>query len=185
MTRSRTSVECPWCGSAGVDGAPTHCDGCGGALPLPPSKDPGEPPPPAPRTLPGGYTWRRFNATMDWKVIGFFAGIFFWTVFFPLLMAIIYGRGWAAEKRKIAALRTGTAARGEVLAVTRDRNKAPRDDQHPWLIEYAFDTPIGPVSGAVRTYHEQHARFSRGDAVWVVFQEGDAERANSLWPPVV
>lgn len=185
MSYART---CGWCQTSTIDETLTNCTNCGG--PLPPAAmvrdgvrtlTRGNAPPPAPRSLPGGYQ----NEILYTKNILFILGFVFaiclgWTCIFGLIGAPMLYLGWTRSRAKLLALIEGKTAQGVIDDVSRD-GSVQVNGKNPWKIEYHFDAEGQRREGWVHAW--KSPPYEPRDPVWVVYGPQDATKS-CLWPPV-
>lgn len=177
---------CGWCGSACLDTALTHCNSCGGPLPLARLQEDtaiglGAPPPPAPRELPAAFRREVMVFKNVYVIIGgIFVFAFFWTGIFLLIGAPLLYLGWTRGEKRLLALSTGVSVPGRITEVERDTS-VRINNRSPWQIRYTFQGPTGPVESWVHAWKRPDLR--EGDPTWVVFRPEDPSTA-CLWPPV-
>jgi hypothetical protein len=195
---AKLTRRCGWCDAHTRDPHDDACDRCGGPLPpLPPRilaelalGVPDWPePPPAPRTLPRGYEsrvrfWKNTSVSIG---VAFVLALPFVPVFpplllFPLLGAFVGIRGAREASRWIRALKGGQAVEGTLISVDLDRNQSI-NHQHPWKLDFRFQTPAGPAEGYVTSWDALSGQRQAGERVWVVVDPKDSA-VHALWPPV-
>lgn len=190
---SRIVRLCGWCGSGTRDVHASGCVACGGPLPgLPPRilaelalPAPEVPyPPDTPRQFPAGYA----NRVRYWKNVLFILGVVFttvfcWSIIFPMIGIPLWYYGHRKAERQLRALSLGRAVEGTITKVFRDTSQTI-NNEHPWQIDYRFETPTGTQEGAVTSWDPLTARREAGERVWVVYDQAPDHTASSLWPPV-
>lgn len=140
-------------------------------------------PPPAPRTLPKAYLWRKRLTGNVLMIIGLiFCLPFCWTLIFPLIGLPMIYFGWRSAERKITALQNGEVAEGTLLFVRQDTSTT-FNGEHPWKLAYGFKTPRGRFEGQCLSWDHLDALRERGEPVRVVYVPGQEESLNALWPP--
>jgi hypothetical protein len=190
---SKLTRVCGWCDAKTKDPHDGACDQCGGPLPPLPRRVLAElalgapevpPPPAAPRTLPRGYETRvRYWKNVSVMIGMIFTIVFFWSVLFPLVGIGLWWYGARQASRWLRALTGGTAVEGTLTRVFVDTSQHI-DREHPWRLDYRFETPGGPVEGHVISWDPLSGRREAGERVWVVFDPEEPAVANALWPPV-
>lgn len=178
-------LQCGWCGSSNRRDEMASCRGCGGVLPTIPGGDPGPRPPPAPRQLPAGYEGR----VKLWKNVLVLLGVifsvcFFWTLVFPIIGIPLWIVGAKKANRTIAALKYGVATSGRLREVRVDTSQHI-NGQHPWKIEFEYDTPDGVRTASVEAWDPSHADRVIGEHHWVVYVPGPDARVCAFWPPIL
>lgn len=187
--------QCGWCGTTTRDEERTHCPSCGGPLPALPRAvlvERGKegaalvppPPPLAPREFPAKYARRvRYWNNVPVIIGMIFTLAFFWTGIFPLIGIPMWVFGMRRANRKLRALAEGEAAEGTIMAVRADTS-VTKNGQHPWRLDYVFETPRGTFEGTAQAWHPSAARRETGEIVQVVYVPGEEETVNALWPPI-
>jgi hypothetical protein len=176
-------LDCGWCGCSNRRDETATCSRCGGPLPSIPGSHPGPRPPEAPRALPWGYRARSLLWKNTLALVGaMFTILFCWAVITPLIGIPMWVRAHRRARRRLDALVHGVPTRGQLLGVWLDGTQAI-NDRHPYRIEFEYETPGGPLRGAVEGWDPVHAQRPVGEHVWVVYLESQPE-VHALWPPV-
>lgn len=148
-----------------------------------PGSHPGPRPPELPRALPSGYRWRVFFFKNVFAIIGaVFTIPFCWSVFGPLVGIPLWLYGYRRAKRWLDALEFGVATGGAIVSVEKDRTQHI-NHEHPWRIEFEYETPGGRLKGHVEAWDPAHAQRVIGEHVWVVYTPAEPA-SHALWPPV-
>lgn len=190
---------CGWCSAATPDLARTSCASCGGELPAMPARilaeldlpSPMIPPPSGPpRALPDGYAmriryWRNVEVMLGiaFMVVGFFTtpllgfGLIFLGVGF-----YVHRLGSERAHKQLLALEFGVPVEGTITWVGLDLKKSI-NKQHPWRIDFTFESATGPVAGSVESWDPVTAARVPGERIWVVYDAGRPDICSS-WPPI-
>ena len=112
-----------------------------------------------------------------------FTVCFFWTFLFPLIGIPLWIHGRNKARRILGALRNGEPTSGRLLSVTLDRTQSI-NNQHPYRMEFEYDTPAGVRIGVIEGWDRSNADRVIGEHHWVVYEPGGDARACALWPPV-
>jgi hypothetical protein len=159
----------------------------------------GEPPPVAPRKLPKGYATRvRWTRSLEALLGGVFtlfglmmivpmlASRMWLPSLFPAFFLIgglsIFVRGWQRASGVLRAFRYGVAAKGEVRNVQKDTTQT-MNGHHPWRLTYTFSVANQILDGEVISFADSVGQRSRGQPLWVLYDEGDPT-VNTVFPPM-
>ena len=190
---------CGWCSSATPDLARTACTACGGQLPSVPARilaecdlpSPLIPPPDAPpRTLPAGYAervkyWKNVESMIG--IIFMFVGVFTtpllgFGLIFLTIGYFLHRSGSDRAARQLLALQFGLPVDGTITAIALDRKKSI-NHQHPWRIEFRFESGTGSIAGSVESWDPVTQARAPGERIWVVYAPGTPDIC-SPWPPI-
>lgn len=199
-------IECTWCGSA-YEKHQLRCDNCGGPLPPLPGASAGEPPPPAPRTVPAPFERRiRYTSNASFMAgailagVGVIQGIAFTGIgaairlkpflyIGPGIFVLLGGLGLlflrhARRKAEgtLRAFREGTAVVGEIAEVYSDTS-IKVNGRSPWAIVYNFAAGGRTVEGKAQSWDASAQDRRRGQPVHVLYVAADPAQ-NTLWPPL-
>lgn len=176
-------VECGWCGVSNRRDETVVCKTCGGPLPTIPGGHPGPRPPPAPRTLPEGYTARIKYKKNVYTILGIvFTIVLFWSLIFPLIGIVLWVYGLRRAGRKLQALVHGTPTKGRILDVSVDTTKKI-NKRHPWKVVVEYETLKGPFIGESEAWDSANAKRPPGEEVWVVYVP-ESPDLYAIWPPI-
>lgn len=177
-------VDCGWCAASNRRDQTADCVRCGGPLPAIPGGQPGPRPPDVPRKLVKEYEDRiKIWKNVEVLIGAIFTLCFFWTIIFPIIGIILWKKGADRAARQLAALQHGTPTRGRLLSVQIDTTQAI-NNQHPWRIDYEFDTyNSGVQRGTCSAWDKISDRRKPGDVLWVVYSETNPSQ-NAIWPPI-
>jgi hypothetical protein len=112
-----------------------------------------------------------------------FTVVFCWSVLFPLIGMPLWCLGRRKAERQLPALSIGSAVEGTITRVFLDRSET-MNGEHPWQLDYQFETPAGTQTGSVASWDPLTGRREAGERVWAVFDRAPDHTASSLWPPV-
>jgi hypothetical protein len=189
---------CPWCSTNYVNWHP-QCPQCGGRMAEPAGMSLGPPPPDAPRKLPKGYATRiRWTRSLEALLGGVFTLMgsmmmvpmlvhkMWLPALFPAFFFIggvsIFVRGWRQASGVLHAFRYGIAVRGEIRSVDKDTSQS-YNGRHPWRLTYTFTVNDQIHDGQVISFADSVAVRSRGEPLWVLYEEDDPT-VNTVFPPM-
>lgn len=183
-------IVCGWCESRFPPSlTESNCPNCGGTLPLPPGPDRGPAPPSAPRHIPRQFEFKVKFTTVFWVglvflVVGLLMAVV--TLGFSLLFAVVGGflvrSSWNTGARRIAALKYGDTAEGEITFVGYDESLTV-NGKHPYLVRYRWDVGGRYREGRKQSWDDAALDHFRGEPVWVVYMPDDT-RKSAVWPPL-
>ena len=184
-------VTCGWCTKHyGQRPASPNCDTCGGVLPLPPSAELGPEPPPVPRHLPKGFSYRIYikQNLGAWIGLGtIVVSLALFCFIFPFsILTLLFG--WAAAHsnfltayRRVLALRRGKAVPGKIESV--HLYGEPSNGVPMFRVYYRFEVNGEPVRAMKYTYDKAILSHFVGEPVWVVYLTSKLS-CNDVWPPL-
>ena len=183
-------VTCGWCETQVPPPVTvTNCPNCGGNLPLPPGPDRGPPPPALPRHIPRQFEYKLKFGSLFWFGLLFFViGVVLAlpTIGFTLIFAAVGGfllrSSWRTANNRIAALRNGQVAEGEVTFVGYDETLTV-NGKHPYLVRYRWQVGSGYREGQKTTWNDAAMDHFRGEPLWVVYMPDDTTKS-AIWPPL-
>jgi hypothetical protein len=142
-------VTCAWCKSQFLDPKFSNCTNCGGSLPIAEGGGPGNPPPPAPRSLPKSYvrSVKYFNNVYTMIGIIFTIPLFF-TIIFPIIGIFLWKKGKRDAMGELIPLEQGAHAKGEITAIRHDYSKVI-NGKSPKVLEFVFESNGTTYAGNV------------------------------------
>ncbi len=190
--------SCPWCTTTYVNWQ-SQCKQCGGPLPPPPGMRLGDPPPPAPRKLPGTYVkrvrWTENIATlvgMGFTGVGLLMAVpmlvnklwlpALFPGFFLLGGVSMFRHGWKTAAGRLRAFGQGKAVQGRIERVSMDTTQQI-NGRHPWRVVYHFTIGDQWHEGQITTFDSTASLRSSGQPVWVLYNEADPTE-NAIYPPL-
>jgi hypothetical protein len=159
----------------------------------------GDPPPPAPRKLPGAYVkrvrWTENIATlvgMGFTAVGtlFTVPMLINKLWLPALAPALFllggvsmfRHGWKIAAGRLRAFRDGRAVEGKIHQVGVDATQRV-NGRHPSRVVYHFPVEGQVTEGVIITFDSTAERRWSGQPVWVLYNEADPTE-NAIYPPL-